>query len=83
MCCNDGYCLYQKSAGSAKGSLTTASTRQIGYVDKIVDIPYFFTMAKHPYYTWDIIQAIIEQPHLLGYLCGYKDLTPLHSARIQ
>jgi hypothetical protein len=36
-------------------------------------------MTKHPYYTWDIVQAIIEQPHLLGYLCGYKDLTPLHS----
>lgn len=36
-------------------------------------------MNKHPYYNWDIVAAIIEQPHLLGYLCGYKDLTPLHS----
>lgn len=39
----------------------------------------FIGMAKHPYYNWDIIHAIIEQPHLLGHLCGYKDLTPLHS----
>lgn len=41
-----------------------------------------YYMAKHPYYNWDIIQAIIEQPHLLGHLCGFKDLTPLHSAWI-
>ena len=30
-------------------------------------------------YTWDIIKAIKEQPHLLGILCGYKDLLPIHS----
>jgi len=39
-------------------------------------------MAKHPYYNWDIVKAIVEQPHLLGHLCGFKDLTPLHSTWI-
>lgn len=46
----------------------------------IVLTPFIFVlMAKHPYYDWNIVRAIIEQPHLLGYLCGYNDLTPLHS----
>lgn len=36
-------------------------------------------MPKHSLYTWDMVEQIIQQPHILGHLCGYTDLLPIHS----
>lgn len=33
--------------------------------------------------TFDHLKLLRDQPHLLGLLCGYKDLTPLHSEWIK
>lgn len=36
-------------------------------------------MPKHSLYTWDMVELIFQQPHILGHLCGFKDLLPIHS----
>ena len=35
-------------------------------------------MSRSSIYTWEMVQTIIENPEILGHLCGKTLLTPIH-----
>ena len=40
-------------------------------------------MSRTSFFTWDRVATLVKYPHLIGHLCGFKDMTEVHSGWIK